>query len=99
MINDLLDSILNKTNNFADGNSILFSHSPKTEMTDEINDYLARLQPGLQLIIRSGSFGNQIYDYVVFEGHYYYLSLLLIPRPKPNEQCIERVVSHKYSGV
>ena len=93
MINDLPDSILNKTHIFADDTSILFSHSPRIDITDIINSDLDRLQHWAETWKLELNPSKTKFMTISFSKD------SVIPRPVSKGQLIEHVSCHKHLGV
>ena len=93
MINDLPQYIQNKTSIFADDTSILFSHAPKTDVTEIVNNDLVNLQLWAETWKLSLNPSKTKFITISFSRD------TVIPRPVFNGEYIEKVPSHKHLGV
>ena len=93
MINDLPESIINKTNIFADDTSILFAHSPRIDATDIINEDLKRLQLWSDTWKLNLNPSKTKFMTISFSRG------AIIPKPSSKGEFIEYVSKDKHLGV
>ena len=93
MINDLPETLINTTHLFADDTSVLFSHSPKTDITLSMNEELRRLDQWAD---------TWMLDLNPSKTKFMTVSTcreVVIPSPATRGQSIEYTRSHKHLGV
>ena len=93
MINDLPDALFNNTHLFADDTSVLFSHSPRSDITTTINEELERLERWAD---------TWMLDLNPSKTKFMVISTsrdVVIPTPTARGQPIEYTSSHKHLGV